>query len=167
MLDLDIATLYESETAMLHLAVIQNLKRFPADFMFQLTSTEKQGMQLPFINALQNTDLMLPQNRPLSQQEQYRDQSTYAFTVQGVMMLSNVINTKVAISMSIAIARAFVEISRMVSQPSDVKIYLQQLKQHLDSHDAHLNQIYDAMENLLDEKAAQRKWEGRERIGFK
>jgi hypothetical protein len=44
---------------------------------------------------------------------------------------------------------------------------LKEIKEQLGEHDAQLNQIYDAMENLLDEKAAQRKWENRERIGFK
>ncbi len=50
---------------------------------------------------------------------------------------------------------------------TDLKEQLAQIKDRLGNHDAQLNQIYDALENLLDEKAAQRKWEERERIGFK
>jgi hypothetical protein len=52
-------------------------------------------------------------------------------------------------------------------QQNDLKLQLQEIKDRLGSHDAQLNQIYDAMENLLDEKAAERKWDDRERIGFK
>jgi hypothetical protein len=69
--------------------------------------------------------------------------------------------------MNIAIMRAFVEVRRVLLLQSDLKELLKQIKEWLGEHDVQLNQIYDAMENLLDEKAAQRKWEERERIGFK
>ena len=52
-------------------------------------------------------------------------------------------------------------------QKSDLKEQLKEIRERLGEHDVQLNQIYDAMENLLDEKAAQRKWNERERIGFK
>lgn len=91
----------------------------------------------------------------------------YAFTEQGVAMLSGVLNSDKAIQMNIAIMRAFVEVRKILMQQSDLKIQLKEIKQKLGSHDEQLNQIYDAMENLLDEKAAQRKWDERERIGFK
>ncbi|HMG83137.1 MAG TPA: hypothetical protein VK559_08890 [Ferruginibacter sp.] len=69
--------------------------------------------------------------------------------------------------MNIAIMRAFVEIRRIAFRQTDLKEQLQEIKQRLGEHDSQLNSIYDAMENLLDEKAAQRKWDERERIGFK
>ena len=90
----------------------------------------------------------------------------YAFTEQGVAMLSGVLNSDKAINMNIAIMRAFVEVRRVLLQQSDLE-QLKEIKERLGEHDVQLNQIYDAMENLLDEKAAQRKWEDRERIGFK
>jgi len=62
--------------------------------------------------------------------------------------------------------RAFVEIRRTLLQESDLKLQLQAIKDRLGEHDAQLNQIYDAMENLLDEKAAQKKWDDRKKIGF-
>ena len=68
--------------------------------------------------------------------------------------------------MNIAIMRAFVEIRKLLLQQTDLKTQLKEIKEKLGEHDAQLNQIYDAMENLLDEKAAQRKWEERQRIGF-
>lgn len=69
--------------------------------------------------------------------------------------------------MNIAIMRAFVEIRRILLQESDLKIQLREIRDRLGEHDTQLSQIYDAMENLLDKKAAQRKWDDRERIGFK
>ena len=91
----------------------------------------------------------------------------YAFTEQGVAMLSGILNSDTAINMNIAIMRAFVAIRRLGLQQMDVQEQLQEIKERIDEHDAQLNHIYDAMENLLDEKAVQRKWDERERIGFK
>ena len=82
-------------------------------------------------------------------------------------MLSGILNSDRAIHMNIAIMRAFVEIRRIVLQQNDLKEQLREIKARLGEHDVQLNHIYDAMENLLDEKAAQRKWDDRERIGFK
>jgi phage regulator Rha-like protein len=78
----------------------------------------------------------------------------YAFTEQGVAMLSGVLNSDKAINMNIAIMRAFVEIRKILMQEFDFKEQFKQIKERLGEHDAQLNQIYDAMENLLDEKAA-------------
>ena len=82
-------------------------------------------------------------------------------------MLSGILNSDKAINMNIAIIRAFVEIRRILIQQSDLKRQLKEIKERLGEHDAQLNQIYDAMENLLDENAAQKTWEERKRIGFK
>ena len=91
----------------------------------------------------------------------------YAFTEQGVAMLSGVLNSDKAINMNIAIMRAFGEIRKILLQEFDFKEQLKQIKERLGEHDAQLNQIYDAMENLLDEKASHRKWEERQKIGYK
>ena len=82
-------------------------------------------------------------------------------------MLRGILNSDKAIQMNIAIMRAFVEIRRILLQESDLKIQLREIRDGLGEHDTQLSQIYDAMENLLDKKAAQRKWDDRERIGFK
>ena len=91
----------------------------------------------------------------------------YAFTEQGVGMLSGVLNSDKAINMNIAIMRAFVEVRRVLLRRNDLKEQMKELKERIGGHDAQLNHIYDAMENLLDEKAVQRKWDERTRIGFK
>jgi len=82
-------------------------------------------------------------------------------------MLSGILNSDKAINMNIAIMRAFVEVRRVLLQQTDLKEQLKQIKDRIGEHDVQLTQIYDALENLLDEKAAQRKWDERERIGFK
>jgi hypothetical protein len=82
-------------------------------------------------------------------------------------MLSGTLNSDRAIEMNIAIMRAFVEIRHILIRENDLRDQLRLAKEQMGEHDAQLNQIYDAMETLLDEKAAQRKWENRERIGFK
>ena len=82
-------------------------------------------------------------------------------------MLATVLNSERAVQVNIAIMRAFVAVRKIVLQQSDLKEQIKQIKERLGEHDTQLNQIYDAMENLLDEKAAQRKWDDRQRIGFK
>jgi hypothetical protein len=164
MLDMDLAALYEVETRILNQAVKRNLKRFPEDFMFQLTKAEfeyikhkvdasHQSMSSQFVMTYSNKspNISLP----------------YAFTEQGIAMLSGLLNSDIAISMNIAIMRAFVAIRKLITQQMDVNEQLLEIKERLGEHDVQLNQIYDALENMLDEKAAQRKWDERERIGFK
>ena len=82
-------------------------------------------------------------------------------------MLSGILNSDRAINMNIAIMRAFIQIRRVVYKENDLVEQLKQIKERLGEHDVQLNQIYDAQENLLDEKAEQRKWEYRDRIEFK
>ena len=165
MLDRDLAALYETETKALNLAVKRNVKRFPKDFMFQLTKREFEGLRFQ-IETLENSNSLRLQNETSKGRGGTR-YLPYAFTEQGVAMLSGILNSDKAINMNIAIMRAFVEIRRVLSQQNDLKVQMKEIKEQLGEHDTQLNQIYDAMENLLDEKAARRKWEDRERIGFK
>ena len=137
MLDRDLAALYETETKALNLAVKRNLQRFPPDFMFQLTKEEFDAIRFQ-IETLDNKDHPLRLQNETSNKRGGTRYLPYAFTEQGIAMLSGVLHSDKAINMNIAI-----------------------------EHNVQLNHIYDAMENLLDEKAAQRKWEDRERIGFK
>ena len=90
----------------------------------------------------------------------------YAFTEQGVAMLSGILNSDKAIAMNIAIMRAFVDIRKILVQENNLQEQLKQIKERIGEHDIQLNQLYDALENLLDENAGKRKWEERERIGF-
>ena len=167
MLDRDLAALYEVATKVLNQAVKRNINRFPKDFMFQLNQMEYESLRFQ-IEALEQSDSSRSQivtlNATRGSNLKYLP---YAFTEQGVAMLSGVLNSDRAINMNIAIMRAFVEIRKVLLMESDLKKQLKEIKERLGMHDAQLSQIYDAMENLLDEKAAQRKWEERESIGFK
>jgi hypothetical protein len=168
MLDQDLAALYEVEVKVLNQAVKRNIQRFPKDFMFQLTKEEWENMRLQFASESNNMISLRSQIVTLKTgRGQHRKFMPYAFTEQGVAMLSGVLNSDRAINMNIAIMRAFVEVRKVLLLQNDLKEQLKEIKERLGVHDTQLNQIYDAMENLLDEKAAQRKWEHRERIGFK
>ncbi|WP_231463885.1 MULTISPECIES: ORF6N domain-containing protein [unclassified Pedobacter] len=91
----------------------------------------------------------------------------YAFTEQGVAMLSGILRSEKAINMNIAIMRAFVDVRKIILKQNNLNEQLLEIKERLGEHDVQLNELYDAMDNLLDEKIAQLKWKDRERIGFK
>lgn len=165
MLDRDLAALYETETKALNLAAKRNLKRFPMDFMFQLTKEEFQSLRFQ-TETLESSNSLRLQNETSKGRGGIR-YLPYAFTEQRVAMLSGILNSDKAINMNITIMRAFVEVRKILLRQIDLKGQLKEIKERLGEHDIQLNQLYDAMENLLDEKAAQRKWDDRERIGFK
>jgi hypothetical protein len=165
MLDRDLAALYETETKALNLAVKRNTRRFPGDFMFQLTKEEWEVLRFQ-IEASEKADPLRLQNETSKGRGGTR-YLPYVFTEQGVAMLSGVLNSEKAINMNIAIMRTFIEIRRLSLQQMDLRSHLRNIMDRLGEHDIQLNQIYDAMENLLDDKSAQKKWEDRERIGFR
>ena len=167
MLDRDLAALYETETKFLNQAVKRNSKRFPKDFMFQLTNEEWESLRFQIDTLEKNNPLRSQIVTIKTGRGQHIKYLPYAFTEQGVAMLSGILNSDRAIKMNIAIMRAFVEVRKVLLKQSDLKEQLKEIRERMGEHDVQLNQIYDAMENLLDEKVAQRKWEERERIGFK
>ncbi len=134
--------------------------------MFQLTKQEFEGLRFQ-IETLEKTNAPSRLQNETSKGRGGTRYLPYAFTEQGVAMLSGILNSDKAISMNIAIMRAFVEVRRILVRQGDLIEQLKEIKERLGGHDVQLNQIYDAMENLLDEKAAQKKWDERERIGFK
>ncbi len=166
MLDSDLAALYDTETKWLNLAVKRNIKRFPKDFMFQLTDEEFQELKFQIETSEKETKSLRLQIAT-SNGRGGRRFLPYVFTEQGVAMLSGILNSDKAITMNIAIMRAFVELRRALLLESDLREQLKLIKERLGEHDEQLNQIYNAMENLLDEKAAEKKWQNRDRIGFK
>ena len=167
MLDMDLAALYEVQTKVLNQSVKRNIKRFPSDFMFRLTIAEWRGMRSQFVTASDDNIIMRSQIVTAPQNKRNTDVTPFAFTEQGVAMLSGILNSEKAINMNIAIMRAFVAIRKLTLQQTDIKGQLHEITERLGEHDVQLNEIYDAIENLLDEKIAQKKWEERERIGFK
>lgn len=154
MLDFDLAELYEVETRVFNQAVKRNTDSFPEDFMFQLTHKEwKEISGLTSQNVISNRG--------------GRRTLPYAFTEHGVAMLSSTLKSAKAREMNIAIIRAFIALRKLVLQKNELTDLFRQLKERIDEHDIQLSNIYDSIENLLEEKANTRDWQQRERIGFK
>ena len=157
MVDFDLAELYEVETRIMNQSVKRNSDRFPLDFMFQLTIEEWTTMSSQIV-------MTSPQKRP-------KKARPFAFTEHGVTMLASVLRSERAVKMNIAIVRAFIALRQIALYHKDLAEKLDQLKaemnNRLDGHDSQLNAIYDAIENLLDDKAAKKSWEERDKIGFK
>ena len=170
MLDFDLAGLYEVETRVLNQAVKRNIKRFPEDFMFRLTTSEWQVIRSQIVTAT-SINSMSSQIVMTSSNKRPTIALPYAFTEQGVAMLSGILNSDVAINMNIAIMRAFVEIRKLGVGNNKVAEQIKILFERMGEHDVQLAAIYDAMENLMDEKVDEKirkkTWQERERIGFK
>lgn len=171
MLDFDLATLYEVETKVLNQAVKRNIQRFPEDFMFQLTNEEWGNLRLQIETSnevsLSSNIVMMNRSQFVTGSQKHRGNLPYAFTEQGVAMLSGVLRSEKAINMNIAIMRTFVDVRKILLKQNNLNEQLLEIKERLGEHDVQLNELYDAMDNLLDEKIAQLKWKDRERIGFK
>lgn len=164
MLDFDLAILYDVETRVLNQAVKRNIERFPADFMFRLTFEEYEAIRQQVDHTVRSSSQFVMMDIPQNRTGKYLP---YAFTEQGVAMLSGVLRSPKAISMNIAIMRAFVELRRVLLQNNTMTKQLDELRTRLGEHDFQLNHIYEAIENLLDDKAYQQNWAERKRIGFK
>lgn len=177
MLDFDLAVLYEVETKRLNQAVKRNSDRFPKDFMFRLTVKEWNFMRSQFVTAsqqdidLQKDKTMRSQIATASQTKRNTAITPYAFTEHGVTMLASVLKSDRAVKMSIAVVRAFIELKKNALQYKEVMEQIENLKDHLGEHDVQLNKIYEAIENLLDDKTdkelKEASWKNRKRIGFK
>ena len=120
---------------------------------------------------LQEGNTMISQSVISSQKRRKLSSPPYAFTEHGVTMLASILKSPKARKMNIAIVRAFITLKKFVVQKNTVLELFQELKDRIDSHDMQLSSIYDAIENLLDEKEEEKSkhknWEERERIGFK
>jgi hypothetical protein len=167
MLDFDLAALYEVGTKVLNQAVKRHSNRFPKDFMFRLTTEEWEYIRSQSVTAPDSQITMRSQIVTASQIKRNSKVTPYAFTEQGVAMLSVILNSDKAIAMNIAIMRAFVEIRRVLIQESDLKEQLRLIKDRIGEHDTQLNPVVRCDGKLLDENAGKKKWEERERIGFK
>ncbi len=149
MLDFDLAVLYEVETRALKQAVKRNLRKFPNDFMFQLLAKEVETL------VSQN---VIPSKSKLG------GAMPFAFTEQGVSMLSGVLNSEKAIEVHITIMRTFVLIRQYALNYKDLQDKLQKLEKKSNKS---FKEIYHVLNLLLKDKAAQVEQKNRERIGFR
>ena len=106
-----------------------------------------------------------------SQKKRRKDLLPYAFTEHGITMLASILKSPIARKMNIAIVRAFIALRKFAIQYKDILEQLDGLREKIGSHDAQLNQIYEALENMLDKKVEEENkleaWNNRKRIGFK
>jgi phage regulator Rha-like protein len=160
MVDFDIAHLYEVETRVFNQAIKRNIQSFPKDFMFRLTASEW--------HEISSSQIVMMDNLPKNRTGRYLP---YVFTEHGVTMVASVLKSPKARKMNIAIVRAFISLKKLAHSNLSAINLLKELRDRIDEHDVQLKSIYDALENMLDEKEEVRlqklKWEKRERIGFK
>ena len=148
MLDFDLADLYGVATKVLKQSVKRNIDRFPDDFMFTLTQKEFQGLRSQFVTSNRGGTRYLP----------------FAFTEQGVAMLSSVLNSEKEIEVNIIIIRTFVLIRQSALQFKELHAKLLSLEK---KYNKNFKEIYHALNLLLDDKQQQEDFANRERIGFK
>ncbi len=149
MLDFDLAEMYQTETKRLKEAVRRNISRFPKDFMFELTKEEFKTLRTQFATSNKRGGTRyLP----------------FAFTEQGVAMLSSVLNSPKAIEVNIQIIRAFVFIRQYALTHKDLTYKLKELE---NKYNKQFNDVYEAINYLLKKDKQQTENKERKRIGFK
>jgi len=146
MIDSDLAELYGVETKVLLQSVKRNIKRFPQDFMFQLTKEEFDILRSQFVT---------------SSSWGGRRYLPYVFTEQGVAMLSSVLKSERAIQVNIAIMRAFMKLRQILSTHKELAYKLTELERNIERHDKKIKAIFDAVRQLMTPSEKPKK-----RIGF-
>ena len=144
MLDRDLATLYQVETRVLKQAVRRNIKRFPDDFMFELSKEEEDTLRSQIVI--------------LKGRGQHSKYFAMAFTEQGVAMLSSVLSSDRAIMVNIQIMRAFTQLRTMLATHADLKQKIEEMEQ---KYDEQFRIVFEAIRQLLEEDAKPQR-----KIGF-
>jgi hypothetical protein len=145
MLDRDLAVLYGVETRALNQAVKRNRDRFPDDFMFELTRDEIRNISQSVICS----------------STMKHAKNAYAFTEQGVAMLSSVLHSKRAVEVNIEIMRVFVRLREMMATHKELAFKLIELEERLEGHDEQIQSIFEAIRQLMTPPEPARK-----KIGF-
>jgi len=149
LLDRDLAQLYGIETKRLKEAVKRNLSRFPEDFMFVLTEDELHNWRSQFASS---KSLKMGLRHP-----------PMAFTEHGILMLSSVIHSELAISVNIQIMRLFTQMRQRIMEHSEVQEKIHLLEQKVENHDKNIELVFSYLDELNEVKPA----ENRKPIGYK
>ena len=150
MLDYDLAELYEVETRVLNQSVKRNLDIFPIDFMFQITANEWESMSSQFVMTSIN-------KRP-------KTALPNVFTEHGVTMLANVLKSKKARQISIAIVRAFIALKQFALTNTELSNKLKELES---AYNKQFNDVYEAINYLLQKDKQETNQKERKQIGYK
>ena len=138
MLSMHLSKLYGVKTKVLIQAVNRNIKRFPPDFMFQLTWKEIESSRSQFVTL---NDVKRGENIKYA---------PYAFTEQGVAMLSTVLNSERAIHVNISIVRAFVRLREILSTHKELAHKLNELERKTEKHDTEIKSIFEVIRQLME-----------------
>lgn len=147
LLDRDLAQLYGIETKRLNEAVKRNLSRFPDDFMFQLNDVEFETLKSQFATSSWGGNRKRP----------------FAFTEHGILMLSSVIHSELAISVNIQIMRLFTQMRQWIMEHSEIQEKIHLLEQKVENHDKNIALVFSYLDELNEVKPA----ENRKPIGYK
>lgn len=143
MLDFHLASLYEMETKVLKQAVKRNINRFPSDFMFELTFEEFESLRSQFVTSKRGGTRYMP----------------FAFTEQGVAMLSSVLNSDKAIEINIAIMRTFVALRQFAFNYKEMQEKITEIERKFP-------EIYNILNYLMNKETSSTNQE-RTKIGYK
>ncbi len=153
MVDRDIADLYGVETRVLNQAVRRNEKRFPKDFMFQMTKEEMEDWKSQFV--ISNNVKMGLRKPPL------------VFTEQGIAMLSSVLNSEQAIMVNIRIIRVFTKMRKLLSTNKEILEKLEQIERKDVEQDDKIMLIFEYLKQFEDDKQQKLSQKNRKKIGYK
>lgn len=161
LLDTDLADLYGVEARVLNQSVARNRNRFPDDFMFQLTTEEWTAMRSQIVTTSaakggkssqtvtsSPADTGLTSQIVMSNQRGGRRTLPYAFTEQGVAMLSSVLRSQRAVEVNIAIMRTFVQLRRLMDSKRDLRLRIEAMETR---YDEQFSQVFDAIKQLITE----------------
>lgn len=144
MLDRDLANLYGVETRTLKQAVRRNIDRFPEDFMFELTNDEVENMVSQFV---------------IPDKKLFGGALPFAFTEQGVAMLSSVLNSKLAIQINIQIMRIFTRMRQLLADNAEVKLEIAEIRYSLEQmakkqkgHDQNIELLFEYIDRLQEKE---------------
>jgi hypothetical protein len=150
LLDADLATLYQVETKVFNQAVRRNRERFPDDFMFQLTRKEDEALRSQIVTSNESGGRGGRRYRP------------YAFTEQGIAMLSSVLTSKRAIEVNIAIMRTFVRLRQLLATHEEIARRLEQLEWRQNEQGQQIEAVFETIQHLIEAPGD----EPKRRIGF-
>jgi len=149
-LDRDLAKLYGVSAKVLNQAVKRNIKRFPGDFMFQLSWEEVESLRSQFV-TLNN------KKNEVSRRGKHIKYLPYAFTEHGVAMLSSVLNSERAIQVNILIMRAFTKLREILLTHKELAAKIETLEKKYAEHDDTIKAIFEAIKQLLEPPPAKPK----------
>lgn len=148
MLDRDLAELYGVETRRLNEQVKRNAKRFPSDFMFQLTLIEQESLMSQIATSKRGGVRKL----------------LYVFTEHGVLMLSSVLNSDRAIDVNIKIMRVFTRFRQLLTENTDLRLAIEKLEKKTDNNTKNIEVVFKYLDELIEKKENQKP---RKQIGYK